>query len=275
MAFLRKSLLFFFSEIVTAIALICVLFGTNLFYYTYSWGELPHSYLFSLFSMFIFCILKLLAGGHYKYLMWSGFLAGFITLIRPTGVIILLFPLLFNVYSWHDFTARSRFFMRSKRTFVISILLFWLPLAAQMLVWKINVGKFVYYSYGNERFFFNDPQILNFLFSFRKGWLVYTPIMSFALIGMLICRQNLRSFFFFNLVFFFLVIYILSSWWEWSYGGSFGCRALVEYYSFFAFPLAAFISWFWYNPLTNTFLHTAAKVLPIVFFYLLLQTNVS
>ena len=38
-----------------------------------------------------------------------------------------------------------------------------------------------------------------------------------------------------------LAVYILSSWWCWWFGGSFGSRAMVEFYAFLIFPLAVFI----------------------------------
>ena len=40
------------------------------------------------------------------------------------------------------------------------------------------------------------------------------------------------------LVFFLLLTYVLSSWWNWWYGGSFGARVYVEYLALFALPAA-------------------------------------
>ena len=38
------------------------------------------------------------------------------------------------------------------------------------------------------------------------------------------------------------VVFILSSWWSWWYGGSFGCRVLIDYMPVFAIILAALLT---------------------------------
>ncbi len=88
-----------------------------------------------------------------------------------------------------------------------------------------------------------DPQVINFLFSYQKGWLIYTPIMLFSLIGILLARKRLNDFFGFLIIFMTLNIYILCCWWDWGFGGSFGCRPLIESYAILAFPFALFINW--------------------------------
>src|ERR1700744_354032 len=69
--FCRKNLLLFFTETITCIALACIFFGTNLFYYTYGVGEMPHAYLFFLYSIFIFCALKGMLKNSTKHLYVS------------------------------------------------------------------------------------------------------------------------------------------------------------------------------------------------------------
>lgn len=241
--FCRKSLLFFFSDTVVLISLSSILFGTNLFYYTYSNGEMPHCYLFFLYSAFIFLTLKLILKNKYRNLLWLGLIGGLITLIRPTDALIFLFPLLFKTNTIKEFKKRIISFFKHPYYLFFSFILFLIPIAIQMLLWKKYVGHYIFYSYNNERFFFNDPQIINFLFSYRKGWLVYTPIMFFSLIGILLSKKYLKDFFVFLIIFTLSNIYILSCWWDWAFGGSYGCRALIQSYAVLIFPLALFISW--------------------------------
>jgi len=243
--FCRLSLLRFFSEVVTLATLVTVFFATNLFYYTYGWGQLPHSHLFFLYSAFIYATLRWLLDARRGGLLWLAFLGGFVTLVRPTGVFVFLFPLLFGVNSLPALKTRIGYFFSQGWLAAMSLLLAVLPFMAQMVFWKVRTGHFLYWSYLGERFFFDDPQVINFLFSYRKGWLVYTPVMVFALAGIAVSYRNLKAFFWPVLALLVLYVYLLSSWWEWSYGGSFGCRAMVEFYAFLAFPLAAFISWCW------------------------------
>jgi len=106
-----------------------------------------------------------------------------------------------------------------------------------MLYWKTFGGSWVIYSYGKEGFFFDNPQIFNYLFSYRKGWFVYTPLMFLAIIGLALSFKKSRYYFWAILVPLIPTVYVFSSWWCWWYGGSFGMRSMIEFYGFLAFPL--------------------------------------
>ncbi|MEO8760956.1 MAG: hypothetical protein ABI388_06820, partial [Bacteroidia bacterium] len=190
--FCRKNLLLFFNETVTCISLICVFFGTNLFFYTYGCGEMPHCYLFFLYSVFIFFSLKWILKDSTKHLYFLAIILGLITLIRPTDILVALFIPLFKVSSLRDLSERFKFIIHKPVALLISFVLFSFPLIIQMLIWKKNIGHYFVDMYSDEHFFFSDPQLLNILFSFRKGWLLYTPMMVFSLIGLFIAKFRLK-----------------------------------------------------------------------------------
>lgn len=271
--FCRKNLLLFFTETVTCIALVCVFFGTNLFFYTYGCGEMPHCYLFFLYSAFIFCSLKWLLKNSTKHLLVLGFIAGLITLIRPTDVLLILFIPLFNIHSIKDFLARLRFILSKPLALLISFLLFLLPLIMQMLFWKKYTGHYLVDMYSHERFFFTDPQLLNILFSYRKGWLLYTPLMIFSLAGLVLTKFRLKEMFAFLLIFFLSNLYLLSCWWDWGYGGSFGCRAIVQSYAILIFPLAVFVSWVWNFMQTKKNINWSIRIILATSLFLLIKLN--
>lgn len=271
--FCRRNLLNYFNEAVTAITLIGLFLGTNLFVYTFSFGEFPHSYLFFLFSLFVFYSIKWINGLKQRHLMIMSLIAGMIVLIRPTDALILLFPILFKVDTFTSLRDRIALCFAKPIVLIIAGLTFIIPLLVQMIIWKTMVGQFVYYSYREERFFFNDPQIINFLFSFRKGWLIYTPLMCFSLIGIILSAKRLRAFFPFLVLFLGLSIYILSSWWEWSFGGSFGCRPLIESYALLSFPLALFINWVWELFSFKKVLNYMSRITIIVVVFVLIKLN--
>jgi hypothetical protein len=273
--FCRKNLLKFFNEYVTLLTLICIYFGTNFFYYTNTIGEMPHSYLLFIFSVFIYFTIKWVMQKNFKYLFALSFLAGFATLIRPTECVILLFPLLINIKCIDDLKERFRLLFSYKLKLFIAALVFILPFFTQMLYWKMNADTWLFFSYGKEKFFFNDPQIINFLFSFRKGWLIYTPMMIFSIIGLFFLKQRTPGLFFFSPLYFIVNIYILSSWWDWSFGGSFGCRPLIQHYAFFSFPFAAFISWYFDIFKTKKILALTSKLVLLSVFYFLIDLNIK
>ena len=117
--------------------------------------------------------------------------------------------------------------------------LVWLP---QLCYWKYATGEWLFYSYAGERFFFDRPHLWQVLFSFRKGWLVYTPIMVFAIWGITQLPRYAPAWRFAIPVWLAAHLYVMSCWWIWWYGGSFGQRPMVETYAILSIPMAAGIS---------------------------------
>jgi hypothetical protein len=116
----------------------------------------------------------------------------------------------------------------------------------QLIYWKIYVGKFFYNSYGGnagEGFEFLNPYLRQVLFSFRKGWLIYTPIMIFAIIGFITVFRKNRAIFAALFVYFLLNLYIVSSWSCWWYAQSYSQRALIPSYPIMAIALGYFLVW--------------------------------
>lgn len=247
---LRRLLLRHFAEWVTALTLVILALCTNLYWYSVYEAPMSHAFSFFLFSLFAFLTMR----WHEHPTVWRtvaiGFTLGLISLIRPTNALVVVYFLLYGVRS--KATLRQKWhLMRVSwwKLFLIgaATLLVWVP---QMAYWHCNTGHWLFYSYGSdERFFFSDPKILKGLFGFRKGWLVYTPVMLFALMGLVpLYRREKRdpaagAHFWGLVVFLALNLYVVFSWWCWWYGGSCGLRALIESYALLALPLAAWIEW--------------------------------
>jgi hypothetical protein len=239
--FLRLTLLRWYNEWVTSVSLLLVLFATNLYYYTTTEPAMSHAYLFGLFAVFIHQSIKWVDYQKWQQALWLGLIGGVIVCIRPIHLFIFLFPLLYNVTNVKELVVRVQLILSKYGQFILLLFAFLLPLFPQLLFWKFNTGNWLYYSYSEEGFFFSNPQIWNGLFSYRKGWLVYTPIMLFALLGIYVVYKKQRVWFLFLSTYMTIYIYLIFSWWCWWYGGSFGARAMIESYSFLIFPLAAFI----------------------------------
>ena len=241
---LRKVLLKYYSDVVVALTLIIIGTGTNLYWYATVEGPMSHSYSFALFCVFLFLIEKWYEKHTWITSVFVGLIFGLIMLIRPTNGLVILVFMLYNITTWKDIPDRLKLFLQQYRKIFVIILctaIVWLP---QLLYWKSVTGDWLYYSYGSgERFFFNDPKMFQVLFSFRRGFLIYTPVMIFSLIGFVFLWKSNRKYFYPILTFCIINLYVVSSWWCWWYGGGFGMRALIESYAFLAIPLAAFLNW--------------------------------
>jgi len=243
--YLRKLLLKHFSDKIAALVIAGFAFGTNLFWYSTTEAPMSHVFSFAIIACFLWQTITWHEKPSLRRSLMIGLLAGLITLIRPTNIIVVLVFILYNVYG--TLTMKNKLILFGKNygfllVIVCSALLVWVP---QMIYWKTVTGHFFFYSYTqNERFFFSHPQVINGLFSFRKGLFIYTPLMILACAGIWYAWRQRSPFALAITVFLPLNIYILYSWWCWWYGGSFGSRPFIDSYALMAFPVAALLkSW--------------------------------
>ena len=174
MLFLRKILLLYFSETVTALTLSIIYFGTNLFYFTTFSAPMPHAYLFFLFSVFIFYTIRWHAKPSVKNSLGIGLSLSLISLTRPSDAIIVLFFIFYGVTNSSSIVKKIHLYLAQWKLILLITIVsftFWIP---QIIYWKMITGSFLYFSYGEERFFFTNPKIFEVLFSYRKGLFVYT-----------------------------------------------------------------------------------------------------
>lgn len=240
---LSKVLRFYFSDCVVAVVILALGLGTNLFWYSTFEPGMSHVYSFFLVSVFIWLTIR----WYKKDTIWRsvllGLVIGLITLVRPVNVFIVLFFVLYDIKNGKDIKKRLQLFIDRYRQVIILAFFGLLIVFPQMIYWKSISGHWIYYSYGNEHFFFLHPHFIDLLFSFRKGWLVYTPVMFFAFWGIYFLFTRLRSWFVPVIVLLLVFLYVASSWWCWWYGGSLGQRELIDIYPFMAVPLAVFVQW--------------------------------
>lgn len=241
--FLRKILSRYFGDKVIAYTLFVIGAGTNLFYYVGYSAPMPHGYNFFLIVLFIFFLENWTKKMSVKDTIMLGLISGLVTLIRPTNIIVLFLIPLWHVGNWKDLKDRIILFIKKWQIILLMAAAFILIWAPQFAYWKYVSDSFFYFSYGerNDRFYFENPQIWKVLFSYEKGWFVYTPIMLIACFGFWSLFKKKVKLYVPILVYVSVMVYVLSSWWCWWFGGSFGQRSMVDFYGLMAIPLAAII----------------------------------
>ncbi len=80
------------------------------------------------------------------------------------------------------------------------------------------------------------PQVL---FSYRNGWLIYTPVMFFAIAGFFLLKKDLKKYLWLNVLTTVVLLYVFSCWWTWWFGGGHGYRPMIDLYGILAIPMAA------------------------------------
>jgi hypothetical protein len=241
--FLRKLLKRYFNEWITATTLIATVIATNLYYYASIESLMPHVYNFTLIILYLWCTIKWYSNPSIKYTILLGLLTGIISLIRPTNCMVALIFALYNLKNWGDVKQRAILLFSNYHKLLLMVVLCFIVWLPQLLYWKKVTGTWWYYSYGDEHFFFTNPQIIKGLFGFRKGWFLYTPVMLFAIAGIPLLFIRLKEYAWLITIYLALSIYIVLSWWAWWYGGCFGARPFIDLYGLLAFPLALSLKW--------------------------------
>ena len=177
----------------------------------------------------------------YRSAILTGLFLGLVFLIRPTNLaVLMLIPFLAGDLT--TLAAFSRSLWQKKKVTILFFLSFLLLALIQPALWFGQTGKFFIWSYHNEGFIFSRPEILNVLFSYRKGLFTYTPLILLSWLGLIFLAFTNRVRFFSMLFFIGLSTYVISCWWNWYYGDGFGLRAFVDYYGIFFLLLALMIN---------------------------------
>lgn len=238
---LRYMLLVYFDDITTAFTLGLLVFATNYLPYAAINNLMAHSFLFTLYALLIYFSYK-----WHKHSTWQssagiGITIGLLTIARPTELIAVMVPILFGIDKIQAIPNHLRNLIKQWPKLLFAAALIVGIGFIQLLYWKKYTGNWLLYSYQEQGFDFLNPHIWDGLFSFRKGWLIYTPLMIFSILGFVFLWKRKIGLFLPFFAFFLVNTYIVFSWAIWWYGGSLGARAVIQSYALLAFPLAAIV----------------------------------
>jgi len=233
---LRKVLLKYFTDTAAAITILAVVLGTNFPIYVSLDSALTHNYIFLLF-----CIQLLVTIAWYKqpkpqWALLSGYLIGLATCCRPTEATMLLVPLFWGEFSSDSSKQKWALVKQYREHILWAAVGGFLGILPQIVYWYYITGNIVY-DVGSKWVFLNPWWRV--LFGWEKGWFIYTPITIFFVLGFFFIK-NLpfkRA----TIIFFLINTWIIISWFDWRYGGSYSTRALVQSYPVLALALTALV----------------------------------
>lgn len=260
--FLRAVLLIYFEDWVAAISILTVFFATNLLDYATNEAGMTHAYTFGLFCFFIWLTIKWHKEPGFLFSILLGLTGGFAVLLRPTNILIWMLFLLYDVNTLALVKTKFQMFIKNYTYIALMVVTLFIAIAPQLIYWKIVTNQWVCYSYNNEGFFFAHPKLIDGLFSYRNGWLVYSPIMIFALAGCFLLKRYVKEFALAIPILMVVSTYVILSWWCWWYVG-FGNRAFVEYGAVLMLPFASLL----------TYLFKKSKVIGALFIVIIVSAG--
>ncbi|MGA2937165.1 MAG: hypothetical protein ABSF52_08725 [Syntrophobacteraceae bacterium] len=231
---LRKSNDVFVSSASTILAI----FGTSTFHYATYDASFSHIYSFAIFSIFLYYLLQYHNDQSKMYSSRNslilGLIVGMIGLIRfpnLSAAIIIAFLFISSYIKYRNIST----LIKESTIFILAAT----PVIfIQLIYWKIATGHFIVNSYQDEKFNWGRPELINFLFSIRKGLLFWSPSLFLGFFGLILLYKNDNALGLSISTFILINIYVCSSWDCWWFGGSFGCRPFVDVIPLLAIPIA-------------------------------------
>lgn len=241
-----RFLLSFFRQLkiedrVSYLLFTVLLFGSNCWYYLVYDHSVSHIHSFFLTCVLLWTMQKFLHSKNSNYLGLAGIVLSLLVIIRPTNAVMVLFiPFLLQlrgVSMKELFTSNYIQIKPLIKPSIVCLAIISLP----FLLWKWQSGLWIVYSYNEEGFNFSNPQVLNFLFSYEKGWFVWTPLIFVSLLtGIFILAKRSFSVVLWFLLPLVVIVFVLSSWWIWTFGSGFGQRTVIEYLPYLIIGTALF-----------------------------------
>lgn len=239
---LYRFLRYYVRPIPALITCTLIFTGTNVYYYATGDAFMSHIYSFFLFALSLYATRKYTDKGYsFKWAIVLIFSVLMIVLIRPTDFLFVLFLPFLNFRGWKPVGEFLHSFLSLKKIAAV-IVLFILIFGPQMAYWKFAHDSFLTYSYGNEGFDnLTSPKIAEVLFSTMNGLLLYNPFYLLLFVTMFILVYKDRRTGLPVLLLIVSALYLISSWYCWFYGCSYGMRPMVQYTAILALPFAIFI----------------------------------
>jgi hypothetical protein len=241
--YLRKVLLEFFSDRITTITLIIIVLGTNYLHFMTVKNLETANILFMMVALITWNTILWHKTYRLKNLIALGVFTVLTALSKPSEVLIFLLPVFWGIYNKETFYNKFRLFWKKKDQIIIAIFAGIVVALPQIIYWYAETGNILYDSYKNPGVGLDlaSPHILNVLFSFKKGWFIYTPVMIFSVMGFVQLYRKNKPVFTPVLMYCLIAFYLLASWTEWWYGASFSIRPMITLYPLLAIALGYFL----------------------------------
>ncbi len=239
---LRRLLLRSFSDRVTAATLLALLVGTNLYHYATYDSSYSHPYSFFLFAAFMWSTAQWYDGPSTRRSIVLGLLAGLIVLVRHPNIFFTVVFALYGVGAGVSLSARVAHLWRERVQVGCIVATAAVVVAPQLLIYYQATGHVLVSSYGELGFNWTTPQITGVLFGVKKGLFFWSPILLLAAAGMVLLVRSTEpasAFVLPGALFLLVHTYLIASWWDWQFGGSYGHRGFVDALPLFALGLAA------------------------------------
>lgn len=218
-------------------SILLILFASNSYYYLVYDFTVVHVFGFFGCSLLIWLCYAYKQTGQWRYIGWCIPVLAVLLITRPTNLMmVVIFPLFLSQEELKRLITPSNW----KWVYFLMglVVVFIAP-----LMWKLQTGNWLVYSYGEETMNLFRPHLVDYLFSYKKGWWLWSPFLFLAFVfgTIYFYREGWTK----GVLFLFGIIgiaYVFSCWWIWTFGMGLGQRPMIDFYPILVIGLAGFLS---------------------------------
>jgi hypothetical protein len=234
-AILARLLSRYFNHGVVLATLITVVWGTNVFHYGTFDATFSHAYSFCLIAALLAVSDAWWREPRVSTSAGIGIVAGLIVLVRHTDALFLAIVPLYRASDLASAREAMRGLWERRRFLSISAVAAALVCAPQLVMYRQITGSWFISPYAQVgRFDFGSPHVAAVLFGVEKGLFFWSPALLIAVFGALVARGWARGLRAAAILLFVANTFLIASWSDWQFGGSFGHRGFTD-----GLPLAA------------------------------------
>lgn len=208
-----------------------ITFGTNYFHYLTLDATFSHAYGFFLVAALLWVTERWWSSPDRASTLLLGLVVGALFLVRHSHLLLVLIPALYRPSGLWE-----------RRTAIAGAGLVALAVAfPQLAIYKAVTGSWIIspYSLLPATMRFGSPEITGVLFWLPKGLFFWSPVLLLTVAGMFLLRGSLHAFRWSTLVVFVTLTWLVGSWYDWQFGGSFGHRGFTDVLPLLSIPMAA------------------------------------
>ncbi|MBN2135910.1 MAG: glycosyltransferase family 39 protein, partial [Acidobacteria bacterium] len=234
----------FFPPSASGLSVLLIWFATPVMYYMYVQAPMSHSC--SLFTVTLFISFWHKYLGEMKLTRWiiMGALLGLAGLVREQNLFFVIILAAEGIgHLWEYYKKKTwKNFPRLVLNFLICGLSAIAVFSIQLITYKILNGHFGPSELVSRKMYWNSPFAWGVLFNYSHGLFFWTPVLFFALIGLIIFTIKNRFIGLALLAGFLFQVYISGAVLSWHASGSFGHRRFINCSIILAFGLAFILS---------------------------------
>ena len=226
---------------ISLLASLSIYLSGNLFFYSSIDPINSHSVSFFASSLFFYLIIKYFKKQKLtqRDVVLIGLITGLIALIRNQDVVLGIIGIWLIITLLNDSVITKLAKLISYFTVIIIVII------PQLIIWQLIFGQINSpYILLGEKFNWFQPQLLNVLFSSNHGLFYYSPILMFAVIGLILTNKDWKWFGVLSLIIFILQTWIVGSWHSWWAGESYGNRMFISVFPLFIYGFALWLKKF-------------------------------